>query len=96
MIKSSSLTQAITVVMLRSSQTVHVPFNTPRADVSESSFGFHWQPLAKGFGSDHQLESHEIAGITRLSANCGMMAAHVVGPVVQALRELVHPTSCIW
>lgn len=67
--------------------TIHVSLNTPRADISESSFGF--QPLAEGFGSsDHKLESHEIASILRKSRN------NVIGPVVQALRKLVHRTSC--
>jgi hypothetical protein len=95
MIESSSLTQAIAVVMLRSSQvpkilsTFHFILHELTSQNCPSGFSPSQRVLVPIINLNHTR-------LLSFSASCGMMAAHVVGPVVQALRELVHPASCIW
>ncbi|KAG1741408.1 CHAT domain-containing protein [Suillus paluster] len=68
---------------------IHVPLYITQLEVSELSSEF--QSLAESFGSsDHQLQLYEIISILR------KLWDDVVGPVVQVLRELIHPGSRIW
>ncbi|KAG0700577.1 CHAT domain-containing protein [Suillus ampliporus] len=65
---------------------IHIPLDLTRVEVSELSSEF--QFLADDFGSaDHELD---LISILRKLWDC------VVGPVVQALKELIQPGSRIW
>ncbi|KAG1734893.1 CHAT domain-containing protein [Suillus paluster] len=78
------------LIILSAQDPVHVPLDIARADVSELSSEF--QSLAEGVGSsDHQLGLQKFVSVLR------KLWLHIVGPVVQALKESnVNRGSRIW
>ncbi|KAG1747644.1 TPR-like protein [Suillus lakei] len=77
------------LIILSARNPVHVPLHITRGEVSELSSEF--QSLTEGVGSSHhQLELQKIVFILR------KLWLRVVGPIVQALSELVHRGSRIW
>jgi CHAT domain-containing protein/tetratricopeptide (TPR) repeat protein len=76
------------MIVLCAADPVHIPFDIAQADVSELSTKF--QSLIRNAGSSDN-QQYEIVNVLRTLWEC------VVGPIVEALRELlVRPGSRIW
>ncbi|OAX38220.1 hypothetical protein K503DRAFT_850105 [Rhizopogon vinicolor AM-OR11-026] len=77
------------LIILSAQDPVHIPLDIARTEVSELSSEF--QSLTERGGSSHdQLELQNIVGVLR------KLWDRIVGPIVQALREIIQPGSRIW
>ncbi|KAG1739321.1 TPR-like protein [Suillus lakei] len=77
------------LIILSTQDPVHVPLDISQFEVSDLSSTF--QSLTDHAGSsDHHIELHKIVGILR------KLWHGIVGPIVQALRQLIPRGSRIW
>jgi len=77
------------LIIMSAQDPVHVPLHITQTEVSELSSEFQFI-TTRGGASRHQSELHKIIGILR------ELWKGVVGPIVQALNELLPRRSRIW